>query len=120
MNTDVFFARSQKALDKAKTKMDEAYSSAEDGDIKEAYGALHRALSGYIGDRLGLPEAGLSDEEYLQALKDHNVDSQVPEKLYALLDKCSTIRYAPMTSIEDLADDITEAKKLLGKLKKNV
>jgi len=120
MNTDVFFARSQKALDNAKAKMDEAYENAEEGDIKEAYSALHRALSGYIGDRLGLPEAGLSDEEYLQALKNNNVDSQIPEKLYALLDKCSTIRYAPATTIEDLADDVEEAKKLLGKLKKNV
>jgi len=120
MLSDTYFARSQKAIDKAKKAMDEAYTKAEDGDIKEAYGALHRALAGYIGDRLGLPEAGLSDEEYIQKLREQGTDEKVTQRLHDILNKCSTIRYAPLTTIEDLADDIAASKKLLGKLKRKV
>ena len=120
MNSDVFFARSQKAMDKAKSAMDKAYEEAEDGDIKEAYGALHKALTGYIGDRLGLPEAGLSDKEYIQKLNEKGMDQQITQQLYTILDKCSSIRYAPLTTRQDLADDIEQAKKLLSKLKRNV
>lgn len=120
MNSDVFFARAQNATDKAKAAMDKAYEEAEDGDIKEAYGALHKALTGYVGDRLGLPEAGLSDKQYIEKLNDNGMDQDITKQLFTILDKCSSIRYAPLTTRQDLADDIEQAKQLLSKLKRKV
>jgi len=119
MNTDRQFARSQTALDNAYDKLKLA---AEKGDqnIKEGYGALHQAITGYIGDRLSLAEAGLSDEEYLKVLREKDIATEIVNKIRQLLSKCATIRYAPNTTREDLSKDIELAKNLLSQLKKSI
>jgi len=118
MNTDKAFARSQKASDKASKRLDEAISLSEDGHIKEAYNMLQKALTGFISDRLTLPEAGLDNADYVQALEDHNVDENLVKNVRMLLDKCASISYAPDTTHAYLKSHVGLAQSTLDKLKK--
>jgi hypothetical protein len=118
MQNDSRFARSHTALDNAKKRLEEASGIASSGDIKTAYSQLHMALSGYIGDKLNLPKAGLSDEEYISHLEEQNINPQLISQIKRILDKCSTIRFAPLTSQEDLNRDIQMTQNILNDLRK--
>lgn len=120
MNTDRYFARSQKALDKAKERLEDVISQSENGDIKGAYNSLYKVLTGFIGDKLGLPEAGLSDREYIAKLEEHNLSPELIKNVRLLLDKCSSISYAPETSHEYLKSHVGLAEKILNQLKREL
>ncbi len=118
LRNDSRFARSTHAASKADEHLENARSAAAENNLKEAYSQLHQSLSGFIGDRLDLPRAGLEDEAYLRHLREKNVDAEVIKRAGRLLTKCSTIRYAPKTSREDFSNDAGAAEELLKTLHK--
>lgn len=118
INTDEAFARSQRASDRASERLEEAISLSEKGSIKQAYNMLQKALTGFISDRLNLPEAGLSNEQYVEALKDEDIDKNLVKNVRMLLDKCASISYAPDTSHAYLKSHVGLAQSTLDKLKK--
>ena len=120
METDTAFARSKFADNIANERLQDAIALSEDGDIKGAYNALQKALTGFIGDRINLPEAGLSVQEYADALEQHNVDPNLVKNVRMLLDKCATISYAPDTSHAYLKSHVGLAQSILDKLKKEL
>ena len=120
MTSDTAFARSYNALEKATQRLDEVVKQSEQGDIKGAYNALHKVLTGFIGDKLGLPEAGLSDREYVENLREQQISDELVKNVRMLLDKCSSISYAPETSHEYLKSHVGLAEKILNQLKKEL
>ncbi len=118
MTTDRAFARSHKASEKAAQRLDEAIKLSEQGNVKQAYSMLQKALTGFISDRLTLSEAGLSNQQYIQALKEHDVDENLVKNVRLLLDKCASISYAPETSHSYLKSHVGLAQSTLDKLKK--
>lgn len=120
MSTDRTFARSQKAVELAKERLQEALDHSENSRIKEAYNALQKALTGFISDRLGLPEAGLSIEQYVSTLEEHNVNTDLVKNVRMLLNKCATINYAPNASHDYLKSHVGLAQSIIDKLKKEL
>lgn len=120
MRSDTIFARSQKATALANDRLEEALEHSENGHIKEAYNALQKALTGFISDRLGLPEAGLSIEQYVSALEEHNVNDDLVKNVRMLLNKCATINYAPNASHDYLKSHVGLAQSIIDKLKKEL
>lgn len=120
MRTDHTFARSQKAEDLARERLKDALDHSENARIKEAYNALQKALTGFISDRLGLPEAGLSIEQYVSALEKHDVNSDLVKNVRMLLNKCATINYAPNASHDYLKSHVGLARSIIDKLKKEL
>lgn len=118
MNTDRAFARSQQASETASQRLSKAIELSEEGHVKQAYNTLQKALTGFISDRLTLSEAGLSNQDYVQALEEHNVDKNLVKNVRMLLDKCASISYAPETSHEYLKSHVGLAQSTLEKLKK--
>ena len=120
MNTDRNFARSKKATTLAKERLEQALEHSKNGHIKEAYNALQKALTGFIGDRLGLPEAGLSIEQYVAALEEQQVNGDLVKNVRMLLNKCATINYAPNASHDYLKSHVGLAQSIIEKLKKEL
>jgi hypothetical protein len=120
MNTDRSFARSQEATAKAQERLDDALQHSEEGRIGEAYNALQKALTGFIGDRLGMPEAGLSIEQYITALEEKAVNEDLVENVRMLLNKCATINYAPEGLEDYLKSHVGLAESIIKKLKKEL
>lgn len=118
MNNDQAFARSKQAADTATQRLEEAITLSEQGNIKQAYNMLQKALTGFISDRLNLPEAGLSNAEYIKALKREDIDQNLIKNVRMLLDKCASISYAPDTTHAYLKSHVGLAKSTLEKLKK--
>jgi hypothetical protein len=120
MNTDRTFARSQKAARKARERLGEALDYAENDQARGAYNALQKAIEGFISDRLGLPEAGLSIQQYVSALEEHDVNAELVKNVRMLLNKCATINYAPDSSPDLLKSHVGLGESIIEKLKKEL
>ena len=117
IGTDTAFARLNQADKKMNTALAQAKDFGGQGQIKEAYSAIYKALSIYIADCTNKPIAGLSDKEYVALASSHGLGAEKAKSLEQLLVKCSTIRFAPNTSIDDLNADIRVAENLAKELK---
>ena len=120
MSRDTAFARSQRASDRAGQRLEEAIACSERGDTREAYNKLQKALTGFIGDKLNLPEAGHSNEVYVRALEENNIDENLVRNTKMLLDKCASISYAPDVNHDYLKSHVGLAESILDKLKKEL
>lgn len=120
MTNNTAFARSKRASEIAAKRLEEAIEKSEKGHIREAYNLLQKALTGFIGDKLNLPEAGLSIQSYVSALQDKGVDMNLVKNVRMLLDKCATISYAPDTSHSYLKSHVGLAQSIIEKLKKEL
>jgi uncharacterized protein (DUF1778 family) len=118
MQSDTAFARSVKAADKAQKRLEKAIQVSEQGNIKQAYNLLQKAITGFISDRLNMPEAGLSNQDYIEALKEQNIEENLVKNVRMLLDKCASISYAPNTTHAYLKSHVGLAESTLEKLQK--
>ncbi|PAU94915.1 hypothetical protein CK503_05450 [Aliifodinibius salipaludis] len=118
MQTDTAFARSVKASDKAQQRLENAIEVSKQGDIKQAYNLLQKAITGFISDRLNMPEAGLSNQDYIEALKEQDIEENLVKNVRMLLDKCASISYAPNTTHAYLKSHVGLAESTLEKLQK--
>jgi len=117
LQSDQAFARSEKAYDRA---MEILESIHDERDIKKAYHIIHKAVTGFIGDKLNLDKAGLHDSEYFEALKSKNVNPELIKQTQKLLDTCSSISFAPTINQKNLSENLQESKELIKKLRKEI
>ena len=113
---DLTFRRKHFSYTNAKDRIKLAENFLDENRTKDVYRELHKAISGYITDKLGLPESGLSDEELIKVVEQNNVNGTVTKPLKILLDKCNTISYAPAGDKEDIHDDIQKTETLIKNL----
>ena len=59
------------------------------------YDEVLKALWGYVGDKLNMPEVQLSRDNVSEKLMSQGVDQQTVEKFIRALDECEFERYAP-------------------------
>lgn len=84
-------------------------------EVKDSYSKLYGALSGFIADKLGLPEAGWDDAELIRHLEPY----LNPDELAAIrkfFDVCTSIRFAPVQSRKDVAREQQTVLALIKRL----
>ena len=59
------------------------------------YEELHKALLGFVGDKLNMPAADLSKENISERLVEGGASQEQAERFTGLLDACEFARYAP-------------------------
>lgn len=99
----------------AKARADAKLAAITDTeDVKESYSKLYSALSGFIADMLGLPEAGWDDADLLVHLEPHlNPDELASIRKF--FDVCTSIRFAPVQSRKDV---VREQQTVLALIKR--
>lgn len=117
LQNDRNYARAHYAWDRVESNLLQAEKEALGSTPKQAYHHLHKAISGYITDRLGLQEAGLSDQDLSEAVQNTISRPELTKKLERMLDSCASISYAPVSNRENIEKDIEEARTLLQKLR---
>ncbi len=120
LQNDKEFARSHLADEVVAARFEKAKEWVDAGHAKEVYNTLQKAVVGYVTDRLGLPEAGLSDAELIEEVKISGADPASIKKLKNILEKCATISYAPTGSKTDFRADIDKTEKLIEELRKQL
>ncbi len=117
LQTDKDFARAHHAWDKVEELLLKAEEKVPNDESKEVYNLLHKAVTGYITDRTGLPAAGLSTKEICEETKKRVNNDELNRKLRNILDKCANISYAPVEDSKDIANDVNQTRILLKQLR---
>jgi tetratricopeptide (TPR) repeat protein len=113
-HSDPALSRRRAALGVAKARLSKA--SAEIASSHATQGAEHvlDALVGYVGDMLGLVEAGLTAAEACRKLESVGVDAEVVGRLRAILETCEGCRFgASVSASQDIG---REANAILDEL----
>lgn len=119
--TDTHFRRAEFAEKAAFEHLDKAKEELEKSeDEKEIYNMIHKSVSGFVSDKIGMQEAGFSDQQIIEEIQKRSVNGQTLKSLKYLLDKCSTISFAPTGGKDDIGTDIQKAEKLINELKQQL
>lgn len=104
--------RALKALDKCAKQM----STTESADF---YASISRTLIGYLSDTFGVGQSELTSDTIASLLAEAKVDTEVTNRLIALLESCRYAAYAPGAS-ENKASVSQEAADIIRILDKGI
>ncbi len=80
------------------------------------YEELHKALTGYVSDKLLIPAADLSKETIGEKLRERGVRDESIDRLTALIDKCEYARYAPDSGQTQMENEYNEAIEAISEI----
>ncbi|HPV87700.1 MAG TPA: BatD family protein [Bacteroidales bacterium] len=93
--SDVIRVRNSKANKVARTRLKKAGMLLKQQLFEGYYEELHRALWGYIADKLALSQADCSREKVTEMLTGRDVDEDLIKDYTGLIESCEFARYAP-------------------------
>ena len=114
--SDVAGTRNRKALKVARARLRNASAFLKQGLYSAFYEELHKALHGYISDKLMLPVADLTRERIGKELRSRGKDEAVIQELYDILDACEYARYAPASGSEAMEKHYEQAVKVISQI----
>ncbi len=116
LQSDVAWARARRANRAARERLSRARRSL-DGESAEFYGEVDRALAGFIGDKLNLPDASLISHEIQQMLVAAGVSSELVDEALACRDICDQNRFSPhSTSHQEKEECLERVERCLTEL----
>ena len=92
---DVAGTRNRKATKMALKRLHLANTFLKQNLYTAFYEELHKALLGFISDKLNIPASELSRDRISEALTEGGVDAAHAETFIGILDACEFARYAP-------------------------
>jgi len=107
------YARSQRARRAAQKILAEAQRSDAD-----SYAAAHRALLGYLSDKLNRPTTGLTTDHLIALLNTTQLNPALIERTQTTLDQIDVGRFAPGGDAA-VGSFIAETYKLINDLEKS-
>lgn len=122
---DVVGTKTRKATKMALRRLQLAGNFLKQNLYTAFYEELHKALVGFISDKLNMPMAEQSKERMAEALKEKSVGEVYVARFIALLDACEFARYSPDAGHEAMAAHYDEALEVISsmdsemKVKKN-
>ena len=120
--SDVVGNRNRRANKMARARLKQAGDYLARNLPTAYYEELHKAVLGYVSDKLTIPAADLSRERISEALTENGVDESLAMRLTAIIDACEFARYAPdpeHTAMENLYNEsINVISEIDGKVKK--
>ena len=114
--SDVAGTRNRKAMKVARARLRNASAFLRQGLYSTFYEELHKALHGYISDKLMLPVADLTRERIGEELRSRGKDEAVIQELYDILDACEYARYAPASGSEAMEKHYQQAVKVISQI----
>ena len=117
---DVAGSRNRRATKMALKRLQLAGSFLKQNLHTAFYEELHKALLGFISDKLNVPVAELSKERIAEALKEGNVDQAYTDKFIEIIDACEFARYSPDSGHEAMAAHYNSAVDVISSIDSNM
>ena len=92
---DVVGSRNRAATKMARKRLAQAGEFLKKDLYTAFYEELHKALLGFVGDKLNMPAADLSKENISEKLVEGGASQEQADRFTGLLDACEFARYAP-------------------------
>lgn len=113
---DVAGTRNRKATKMALKRLNLAGSFLKQNLYTAFYEELHKALLGFISDKLNFPAADLSKERISEALLAKGTAESYVEAFIGLLDACEFARYSPDAGYEAMAAHYDSAVEVISSI----
>ena len=113
---DVVGTKNRKATKMALKRLQLAGTFLKQNLYTAFYEELHKALIGFISDKLNMPMAEQSKERMSEALISKGADKALVDKCIGILDACEFARYAPDAGHEAMAAHYEEAVDIISSL----
>ncbi len=86
------------------------------GNEREFYAALNRAVVRYVGDRFNLETTGMTGEQIQAELTNRNIDADTVAGLLELIASCDAARFSPGMARCTPKDTLNKARIVLERL----
>lgn len=106
---DVAGSKNRRANRMARARLKSAESYLKQGLGGAYYEELHKALTGYVSDKLMIPAADLSKDSISEKLRERGVRDESIAALTSLIDQCEFARYAPESEQRQMENEYNEA-----------
>ena len=113
---DVVGTKNRKATKMALKRLQLAGTFLKQNLYTAFYEELHKALLGFISDKLNMPVSELSRDRIAESLKDGNVNSGLTETFIGILDACEFARYAPDAGHEAMEAHYQSAVEVISSI----
>lgn len=100
---DVVGTRNRKATKMALKRLRLADTFLKQNLYTAFYEELHKALLGFVSDKLNMPASDLSRDNISEKLTSRGVSEENADKFISLLDACEYARYAPSAGTQAMA-----------------
>lgn len=117
-NSDIARVKSRKAGKLASKLLSSAKKSLAANDKNAFYEATSKALFGYVGDKLNIAVADLTQENIKSSLAAKDVDDNIINSLIETIDLCDMARFAPVPVSEQEVYD--KAENIIQQIEKAV
>ena len=111
---DVAGSKNRRANKMARARLKSAESYLKQGLSGAYYEELHKALLGYVSDKLMIPAADLSKDTISEKLLERGVSEASVNALTELIDKCEFARYAPDSGQAQMENEYNEAVQAIS------
>lgn len=95
INGDILRSKNKRANKVAKSRLKLAQTYLGQNKVQEFYEELHKALLGYISDKLSIQFADMQRDTIESTLKEKKVGEDEISGFMKLLDDCEMVRYSP-------------------------
>ena len=113
---DVVGTKNRKATKMALKRLQLAGTFLKQNLYTAFYEELHKALLGFISDKLNMPVSELSRDRIAESLKEGNVDAGLAETFIGILDACEFARYAPDAGHEAMEAHYKSAVEVISSI----
>lgn len=113
---DIAGAKNRKATKMALKRLRFAGSLLKKNQYSEFYAELHKALLGYMSDKLNMPMADLSKDNMSEVLLQNGVLEVYVQELMEILDSCEYARYAPSAGNQAMTSDYEKAVEVISSI----
>ncbi|MBO7278018.1 MAG: protein BatD [Bacteroidales bacterium] len=111
---DVVGTRNRQANKVARNRLKLANTFLSQQLYTAFYEELHKALIGYLSDKLTLPMSELNRDRITEVLTRRGADAVLVGRLMAVLDACEFARYAPQTDALQMQQHYAEGVEVLS------
>lgn len=108
--------RNRKAMKVAKARLKNAGVFLRQNLYTAFYEELHKALNGYISDKLTLPMSELSRDRISEELTGRGKSQELIGRLFAVLDACEYARYAPSAGNDAMGHHYEDAMRIISEI----
>ena len=117
---DVVGTKNRKATKMALKRLQLAETFLKQNLYAAFYEELHKALLGFISDKLNMPVSELSRDRIAESLKEENVDAALTETFIGILDACAFARYAPDAGHDAMEAHYKSALEVISSIDSNM
>ncbi len=111
---DILRSRNKKANKVVRSRLRLAAGFMEQNKVQEFYGELHKALLGYVSDKLFMQFSDMQRDTIETALASHGAEENDIKDFISLLDDCEMVRYSPEGAAGAMDSQYKKAARIIS------